>query len=852
MSDTIVITVSPLFIRLSDKEIEIGEGDLKRKIRLRNFQHELLKVFLDNESRDVVVLRAPTGAGKTLSLLIPLFANIEAGWKYGGVIGVYPSRELARDQMISIANFLRDLGVGELDIREIYGFLRDADGDSLKAIGEYVRAFKLTKDLPVVLMYITSSSLEKMLSMLERIGIKTKREILQRLWKDVAGGAYRIVFTVPEYPYLLTTGSYQDFHRAGLLLYKAMQELRIFLKILESGDQYKLAEWFKRLGSRIDRYRLSEEFATTRGFLEDLAYIFQLFRAPVFFDEFHLYSGLSLASFISLFYIYICDIKGIGKIVISSATPDYEVLVKRREEAAKRSRKGRRKSLLKLVERLAKAMGYSFKLIPENIADEILSIPFEEFNKMNEDVRRRYEQIRRKTQIKIIPVLLRGRHISGAPAFGAVQREVARLIREKEKRFEEWFERYKEKGKAMIIVDRIASVIEIAEAVEKETGEKPLIVCSAGELFPEYSGGELRGARIVVGNMAIAFGIDLKDMDLGIVVAKDFPSAIQKIGRYGRGGGSTVAEIYLPIPLYKYKKLEKKLENMLREIGGKEIPYMSETTEIDFIKLIEDLYPRSSPNILLRKNIGLYKVLFPKWVYSIVSIIRERSEAREKLYTAEKIGDVEFINHFAVLVKELEEFFELGNAKKRLQGFIGAGVHLTPLGLYNLYSYRSVTGVDIYRQDGTKTYRDKIDLVAAGRNIPLEYKNGEFWVRDDKKGLQLPYEYSAIWIGIKGEKDVEDVRKFLGDLDGYVVTLRLLIELIEGRGELYQGRNSICRLTRLKEHPDLWDAPVFVVDENNKRKRFIEYFSAVGSMIPIYSVTSNSEQGDLLGGLLLL
>jgi hypothetical protein len=133
---------------------------------------------------------------------------------------------------------------------------------------------------------------------------------------------------VPEYPYLLTTGSYQDFHRAGILLYRAMQELRIFLKILESSDQAKLAEWLKRLGSRIDRFRLSEEFATTRGFLEDLAYIFQLFRAPVFFDEFHLYSGLSLASFISLFYIYMCDIKGIGKIVISSATPDYEVLVK--------------------------------------------------------------------------------------------------------------------------------------------------------------------------------------------------------------------------------------------------------------------------------------------------------------------------------------------------------------------------------------------------------------------------------------------------------------------------------------------------------------------------------------------
>jgi hypothetical protein len=827
MDDRIVITVSPLFIRLSDKRIEIGVEDSKREIRLRGFQHELLNVFLDSGSRDVVVLRAPTGAGKTLSLLIPLFANIEAGWRYNGAIGIYPSRELARDQMISIANFLRGMGARDLDIREVYDFLRGVDEDSLKAIGEYVRAFKLTKDLPVVLVYITSSSLEKMLEKLVRIGIKTKREILQRLWEGSAGSAYRIVFTVPEYPYLLTTGSYQDFHRAGVWLYRNMQELRIFLKILESGDQAKLEKWFKHLVSRIDRFRLSEEFATTRGFLADLAYIFLLFRAPIFFDEFHLYSGLSLASFISLFYIYMCDIKGIGKIVISSATPDYKVMVK-----------GRKKNLLELVERLAKAMGYSFKLIPGNIADEILSTPFEEFNKMNEDVRRRYEQIRRETRIIIVPVILKGRNIKGAPAFGAVQREVAGLITKGG-----WLAKYREKGRGMIIVDRIASVIEIAKEVEKETGEKPLIVCSARELFPEYSGGGLRESRIVVGNMAIAFGIDLKDMDLGMVVAKDSPSVIQKIGRYGRGGGSDAAEIYLPIPFYKYRELE----STLREIEGKKIPipYMSGTSEIDLIRLIEDLYPRGSPNILLRKSIGLYKELLPTWIYSVASIIRERSEARERLYTAEKISDVEIINHFAVLVKELEEFFELGNAKKRLRGFIGARVNLTPLGLYNLYSYRSVTGVDIHRQAGTKTYRDKIDLVAAGRNIPLEYESGEFRVRDSK------YEYSAIWIGIKDERDVEYARRILGNLDGYVVTLGLLIKLIESRGELYQGRNSICRITRLKDHPDLWDAPVFVVNGNNKKK-FIEYFSAVGSMIPIYSVTSNGEQGDLLGGLLLL
>jgi len=39
----------------------------------------------------------------------------------------------------------------------------------------------------------------------------------------------------------------------------------------------------------------------------------------------------------------------------------------------------------------------------------------------------------------------------------------------------------------------------------------------------------LRQARIVVGNMAIAFGIDIEGMDLGVIVAKDYPSALQKL-----------------------------------------------------------------------------------------------------------------------------------------------------------------------------------------------------------------------------------------------------------------------------------------------------------------------------------
>ena len=834
---SIFFYTSPVFVKLSDKEVKLRKGT----IRLRDFQYELLKRFLERNSLDVILLNAPTGAGKTLSLLIPFLANVEDKWMYHGSVGIYPSRELARDQMISIFNLLIELGASPVDIRELYEDLKDLSGDELEIVNEYVRALEVELDdsgyIPVILLYVTSESLNRLRGVISRHkqNITSNKELLKYLRGKVAGKAFRIIFTVPEYPYLLATDVYQDFHRAGIWLYAVLKELGRFLKTVENNDEGSLRKWFRELEVNIDRKRLFEEYYTSREFTENLADIFLLFRAPVFFDDFHLYSGFSLASFISLLYIFMYE-KGIGKIVISSATPVKTILVRGKETTKRNYKREKRKDFLELVRRLAESMGYIVREISSNTS----STP-----------RKDFVQIRKKTLIRIIPVSLRGKYVTGAPAFGTLQRYVPEVLKETD-----WLDRYRRMGRSMILVDRVASVLEIKDTVEKLAGEKALPVCSVKVLFHgdkqqlKTSKIGIRETKLIVGNMAIAFGVDIKGMDLGVVVAKDHLSALQKIGRYGRGEGKDIAEIYLPVPFSKYREVE----GLLKKIEGKEIPYNStgnnkRSHNLDFVTLLKKLYPRGSPDVLVRQGVGVFKAIFPAWVYTLTNIIRERSEIREQLHTAKRVEDVKYIHYFVVLLEEIEKFFEIDKLERKLRKFMRNRVYLTPVGLYNLYSYRNIAGVPIKKYSRNKEILEEVlDLVTAGRNIPLIYMHGEFWVDESRK----PYEYTMLWLGVD-KADIEYIKSLLGKLDNKILTLRFLVEVFGGGVHLLQGRRKVCRITRLLDNMHLWNIPILLLYAgNSKKRRIIEYLSAIASMIPIYVLEYDNEQGELLGGIYLL
>ncbi len=828
MNKFISFFVSPLYVKESKKYIRVGDS----AIQLRDFQYELLKIFLHKETKDVILLTAPTGAGKTLSLLIPLFANLETTrWSYQGSVGLYPSKELAKDQMISIANMLIKLGATPVDVRKIYRELESLNNEEVKVVDEYIKSFEI-ETIRVVLFYITSESLRDLSRVFSKLENNSKelqsrglrnKDVLDFLWERVAGNAYRIVFTVPEYPYLAGTGVYQEFHRAGIWLYSTLKMLSKLLKILEIGDVKGLRRWFRSLEVGIDSKRLFEEYYISRGFLKDLADIFLFFRVPVFFDEFHLYSRFTFTSFLALLYILLYE-RGVGKIIISSATPVKEVLVRGKKSTARRDYK-------ELIRSLVEGMGYTFREVRA------------ESSPKPEDG---YTQIRKRTLIKVIPVILMSKHVTGIPAFGLIQRYLPEILEKYG-----WLNDYARMKRSMILVDRVSSVLEVADKVRELTREEPLTLCSVkGLLEEQHVRGErveLRKEKLIIGNMSIAFGVDIQGMDLGVIIAKDYVSALQKIGRIGRGSGEEYAIVYLPIPSYKYNEVREKL----KAVEGKEIPYVKQQkgTIIDFITLLKELYPRTPPDIMLRCDTGIFKVIFPVWVYILTTIIRLRDTIREELHLATGIEDVKLLHQFKVLLDSLRIFLRIENIERRLRRFMTVNLVLTPASIYSLYSYRNIVGIPIkWKCEKGVEIVEYIELTTAGRNIPLGYENGEFYVDCSAK---RPYEYTDLWIGIYHPENINEV---LRELDGKVVNFSLIVELIkEEDPQLFQGSREICNLWGLARNVDLHEVPVEIFYSSSTfRKDLIENLSAIDSMIPIYTVNYKGEKGELLGGLYML
>jgi len=811
------VFIHPLFIKLSDKNLKI----CGKEIRLRNFQYELLKIFLNKDSRDLILLRAPTGAGKTFTLLIPLLANLESGWIYNGAVGVYPSVELAKDQMISVANFLHEISCEEKSIREIYDVFRDLGDEIINRLSNYIRVFSLGRNLYVTLIILTSESLDEILTALRYRGVNNRREVLELIWGKIAHNSYRIIFTVPEYPYLLLSASYQDFHKAGVWISVAINELIRFIRAMHKDEE----AYLKGLVEKIDRIRSREEFPLSKTFLEELSFAYLLFRAPVFFDEFHLYSGRSLASFIALLYILTHDIRGIGKIVVSSATPEKTILIK-----------GSRKDLLKLAERLAEINEYKIRQVPQDLYAEVMSKPADT---LSDEEKNSYEQIRKRLLLRITPLILQ-KHLKGPPAYGTLQkyRYLETVIRDCG-----WYNSYSSRRRSMIILDRVASAIETAKKLEELVNERPTLIISLSELFPEYQG-EIRKANLIVGNMAIAFGIDIKNMDLGIVVAKDYSSAIQKIGRFGRGGGNDTAEVYLPIPHYKYLKHKADLE----ALDGKEIPYISINQSSknvkDFLSLMRILYPRNPSDTLLGHLAFLLKIVVPAWIYTLASIIRERSDVIQELYVAKRLDDVRSLRFFAYMLDEVGKFFELKDLKK-LGKYLRRKLNVSPEGLFNLFSFRNIASIKAYTMINGSKHSVEVDLVTAGRNIEIDYESGEFWLSKNQR-------YTDLWISVVDQYHAEEIQKLLKSLNGYVVMMTLILELFGNKSSLKQGEKKITILSNLSNHLDLRTIPVLVFFAENRKVKNIKYLSAMDSMIPIYYSAPKNKSRKLLGGILLM
>ena len=458
-------------------------------LRLRVFQEEVLRearaAALGRGPR-LVALEAPTGAGKTLTLLAPLLASASPR----GALGVYPSRELARDQMESIASLLESAGCAEAG-GEPSG-LHAAYRVSLE--GPYGGL-----DTVLHLVRITSDTLEELI---EARGFRSRGEALDSVREAILRGLYRgepaIVFTVPEYPYLLLEAAYRDFESAGGFLSTVLEEA------MRRGIEGLLDARGLPLLYRKEALEYFARYAALAG-------------SAVFLDEFHAYGPREAAAVAALAAAMLAEHRSHGLLVVSSATPSAEVL--------------------SLLQRLAGRLAGVARVEAGTCSPGAPGCAV----------------VRRRTLLGLLGFEVRATGAAGyALAQWAVAEHVADFLELAGERLRAacgstW-------RKAMIIVDRVALVYRIAG----ELGRRGYrgIACVTG-LRRLHGGGAVacdaespREARIIVGNEAISYGIDVPEVDVGVIYSRDAAQALQRIGRVGRrshpAGCPAVVMLVLP------------------------------------------------------------------------------------------------------------------------------------------------------------------------------------------------------------------------------------------------------------------------------------------------------------------
>lgn len=244
------------------KETYIEEGQLSiNGVKLRKFQEELYH-SLGKYRR--VLLRAPTGSGKTFTLIVSLMKSTENGLP---VIGIYPSRALVYDQYESVRATLMKLGFSY-------------DGKDT-----FTGSFNGGKEVSIKVVRLTSETSKGAYEELSKY-IPTPTRLL-------------LLLTVPEYPYMFlsTLGKSAE----------ASRLIELGMKMREPNFR----EVQRELGSKLTSYNLLNDFA-------------MYFNGFFFIDEFHLYDGIeraSLKTLLDMIEFYWGETNTSNTIVFSSATP---------------------------------------------------------------------------------------------------------------------------------------------------------------------------------------------------------------------------------------------------------------------------------------------------------------------------------------------------------------------------------------------------------------------------------------------------------------------------------------------------------------------------------------------------
>ncbi len=260
------------------------------KWKLRKFQEEVMEALASK--KDALHI-APTGSGKTLSLLLGDH----------GAVGVYPNNRLLLDQQKSLDKVLRsalnarlvlhhsELGEDVLRIYEVNPGKRD---------GPPIVSKKLVAMVLLSGRYIGYERSEDGRLVPKRQVVL--RNIVEKICYRPGGEQYIITLTTPDTALLIMAGMYRDFEKVGYTVHDTI------LSALE--------------GMPIDYALSKERVATSRGSLAEIGQIRQcLLKYPWFIDEFHLYGAYEASGLIPILKVYREHVGWGEPVILSSATP---------------------------------------------------------------------------------------------------------------------------------------------------------------------------------------------------------------------------------------------------------------------------------------------------------------------------------------------------------------------------------------------------------------------------------------------------------------------------------------------------------------------------------------------------
>lgn len=294
-----VIYVKPLYIPWSN--LKLG------KYTLNTFQENIYKNL--NSGHDIIAY-APTGGGKTFSLLLSQGVN---GEDMPGFVSLYPNNTLLRNQIETVKEIIHDALEGS--IAEVY----PEDYANNENEIPFLTIFKIpekqgSENIFPQVKYIALIALSGKYLINENG--EPKRDVLYKLTEKIYDynrrgnnkyNIYVIVFSTPDTFLLLYTGAYMNFQLVG----KALHNIIISIA---SGQKLENLENILRKTKVLTRSVESTIVSETERLLSH----------PLFVDEFHLYGPYEVDALYAIFKLF--KERTNLPIVLSSATPAEDII----------------------------------------------------------------------------------------------------------------------------------------------------------------------------------------------------------------------------------------------------------------------------------------------------------------------------------------------------------------------------------------------------------------------------------------------------------------------------------------------------------------------------------------------